>query len=132
MRQVRLCSDCGINIDLRHNRSIRCEPCQDVFAKARARIYIRAYRKEFPKQIKATEKKYRDANKEKRALSCKIWHEANQDHLKTYRKDYYEKNREDILLHKLDYNKKNRKAKQAYDKIYYKANKERILANRKA
>ena len=132
MRRVRLCSDCGINIDLRHNRSIRCELCQDIFGKARARIYIRAYRKEFLEQVRATEKKYRDANKEKRALNYKVWYDANQEHLKSHRKNYYEKNRERILSDKLVYNEARREIKRAYDKSYYKANKKRILAKGKA
>ena len=89
MRQVRLCSDCGINIDLRHNRSIRCEPCQDRYHVLRKKTYYKN-------------------NRERMNTLNEIWRKANPDKIKARMKTYYETNCEKIKAYANAYNARKR------------------------
>ena len=88
-------------------------------------------------------KKWRKENKEKKALSDKLYQERNKEKLKEYYKKYREKNKSKILLksrvryknNKIEYNKKikeycklNKSKIAERKKEYVKRNHEKVLA----
>jgi len=100
--------------------------------KEKKKAASKAYREANPEKIKATRKAYEEANKEKIKVSKKAYREANKENIKDYSKAYYEKNKEKIKIELRAYREANPEKVRAKNKAYYQAHKEEVKVTNKA
>lgn len=93
-------------------------------------IYMK-YSEEFKKteeykRILESNRKYYNANKEKRKLQMKEYLNQNKDSQKIYKKSYYEQNKEKVKLATKEYKKNHKEESDKYYKEYWEKNKDKL------
>ena len=91
----------------------------------------KAYREANREKVAASQKAYREANREKVVASKKAWYEANREKVAASQKAWYEANREKVAASQKAWYEANREKVAASQKSYREANREKVEATQK-
>ena len=109
-----------------------CGELKEIYIKGMCKkCYMKRWRLENRKEIKAYKKQYRFKNRKEIKIYQKKWHFENKRKKKGYNKKYYVENKEKVKIYGKKYYTENKEKMKEYNKKRYLKNKEKIKVGNK-